>query len=166
MWVPLAILAVLSLIGGWLFNVPKFLEPLFPLHEGEAQAWLTYVSVAFGLGGIALAALFYLVAPGIPQALANAFSGVYTLIYNKYFIDELYDAAVVSPVVDGSRSLLWRIGDVGIIDGLVNGAGTVARCVGNVLRRAQSGYIRNYAAWVLAGSLLVIVWVGFRGVAR
>src|SRR5579871_2012469 len=52
MWIPLAVLAVLSVIGGWLFNIPKFLEPLFPLREGEAAAWLTYVSVAFGLGGI------------------------------------------------------------------------------------------------------------------
>ena len=166
MWVPLAILAVLSLIGGWAFNIPKFLEPLFPLREGEAQAWLTYVSVAAGLGGIALAAVMYLVSPALPESLANTFKGVYTLLYNKYFVDEMYDSAVVSPIVDGSRSLLWRVADAGVIDGLVNGIGQTAQGIGGILRRAQSGYIRNYAAWVLAGSLIVIVWVGWSGVAR
>ena len=163
MWIPLAILAILSLIGGWAFNVPKFLEPLFPLREGEAEAWLTWVSVAFGLGGIALAYVFYVLAPGIPDALAQAFKGPYNLIYNKYFIDELYDSAVVSPVMDGSRELLWRDADVRIIDGAVNGIGKTARGVGSLLRLPQSGYIRNYAAWVLAGAIIIVGWEGIRG---
>lgn len=163
MWVPLAILAVLSLIGGWAFNVPKFLEPLFPLNEGAGEAWLTWVSVAFGLGGIGLAYVFYVVAPGIPDSLAAAFKGPYNLIYNKYFVDELYDATVVSPVVDGSRELLWRVADVRMIDGAVNGIGKTARGVGSILRLAQSGYIRSYAAWVLAGSIIVVAWAGIRG---
>ncbi len=166
MWIPLAILAVLSLIGGWAFNVPKFLEPLFPLHEGGAEAWLTYVSVAAGFGGIALAYLFYVVAPGLPESLANTFKGAYNLIYDKYRIDELYDSIVVSPLVDGSRQLLWRVGDVRIIDGAANGIGTVARGLGGILRLGQSGYIRSYAAWVLAGSVLVIAYIGLMGMGR
>lgn len=163
MWIPLAILAVLSVIGGWAFNIPKFLEPLFPLHEGESVGWLTPVSVAFGLGGIALAYLFYVVAPGIPESLASAFKGPYNLIYNKYFVDELYDSAVVNPLVDGSRELLWRTADVRMIDGAVNGIGKTARGIGSLLRVPQSGYIRSYAAWVLAGSIIVIAWAGIRG---
>jgi NADH-quinone oxidoreductase subunit L len=166
MWVPLAILAVLSLIGGWAFNIPKFLEPLFPLHEGEAMPWLTYVSVAFGFGGIALAYLFYVVAPGIPVAIASGLSGLYNLIYNKYFIDEVYDATIISPTIDGSRQLLWRVADMRGIDGIANGIGSVARGIGQILRRGQSGYIRNYAAWVVAGAVLVIVLVGLRGAAQ
>ena len=163
MWVPLAILAVLSLIGGWAFNIPKFLEPLFPLQEGEPAGWLTPVSVAFGLGGIALAYLFYVVAPGIPESLAHTVHGLYTLIYNKYFVDEVYDSAFVSPLVDGSRELLWRVGDIRVIDGAVNGVGKTARAVGWLLRLPQSGYIRSYAAWVLAGSIIVIAWAGLKG---
>jgi NADH-quinone oxidoreductase subunit L len=166
MWIPLAILAVLSLIGGWAFNVPKFLEPLFPLHEGGAEAWLTYVSVAAGFGGIALAYLFYVAAPALPESLANTFKGAYDLIYDKYRIDELYDSIVVSPLVDGSRQLLWRVGDVRIIDGAANGIGTVARGLGGILRLGQSGYIRSYAAWVLAGSVLVIAYIGLMGMGR
>jgi NADH-quinone oxidoreductase subunit L len=165
MWGPLAALAGLSLAGGYI-NVPEFLEPMFPLAEGAHESWLVYVSVAAGLGGIALAYLFYVVSPGLPAALANSLRGLYTLIYNKYFVDELYDATVISPVVDGSRQLLWRVGDMRVIDGAVNGIGATARGIGNILRRVQSGYIRNYAAWVLAGSLLAIAILAFRGGTR
>ena len=165
MWIPLAILAVLSLGGGFI-NIPHFLEPLFPLPEGEPARWLEYVATAAGLGGIALAYLFYVVSPGLPESLATSFKGLHTLIYNKYFVDEFYDATVVEPVVDGSRQLLWRVADVQVIDGVANGIGSTARGLGGILRRAQSGYIRNYAAWVLAGSILAIAYIGFMGLAR
>jgi NADH-quinone oxidoreductase subunit L len=162
MWIPLAILAVLSLAGGYI-NIPKFLEPLYG-EPHEAPAWLMYVSVASGLLGIGIAYLFYVVSPSLPDSLANTFSGLYRWIYNKYFVDEFYDSTVVRPVVDGSRELLWRVGDVEVIDGAVNGVGTVARATGSLLRRLQSGYIRDYAGWVLAGSILVVVLMGFMGV--
>jgi NADH-quinone oxidoreductase subunit L len=162
MWIPLAILALLSLGGGYFIDIPKYLTPIFgEPHEGEA--WLMYVSVASGLAGIGVAALFYLASPAIPEALAKAFSGPYRWMYNKYYVDELYDATVVEPVLDGSRELLWRVADVRIIDGAVNGAGTVSQAVGNLLRHAQSGYIRSYAAWVVAGSILIIAYMGLRG---
>ncbi len=165
MWIPLAILALLSLGGGFI-NVPHFLEPLFPVAEGESARWLEYTATAAGLAGIALAYLFYVVSPGLPEALAGSFKGLYNLIYNKYFVDEFYDATVVEPVVDGSRQLLWRVADVELIDGAANGIGTTARGVGRLLRLAQSGYIRNYAAWVLAGSILAIAYIGFLGASR
>jgi len=165
MWIPLAILAVLS-VGGGFINIPHFLEPIFPLQEGEPARWLEYVATAAGLGGIALAYLFYVVSPGLPESLANTFKGIHTLIYNKYFVDEFYDATVVEPMVDGSRQLLWRVADVQVIDGVANGIGSTARGLGGILRRAQSGYIRSYAAWVLAGSILAIAYIGFMGLAR
>ncbi|MBV8847046.1 MAG: NADH-quinone oxidoreductase subunit L [Bryobacterales bacterium] len=164
MWVPLAILAVLSLGGGYI-NIPRFLEPLYGA-EHDAPAWLMYVSVVAGLLGIAVAYLFYVVSPSLPEALAKAFSGPYRWIYNKYYVDEFYDSTVVRPVVDGSREVLWRGADVDVIDGAVNGVGTFARATGALLRRAQSGYIRSYAAWVLAGSILVVVLMGFVWVGR
>ena len=165
MWMPLAILAVLSLVGGYI-NIPKFLEPMFPLAEDSGNEWTAYVSVAFGVGGIALAFLFYVVAPSIPGALERAFRPLYTLVYNKYFVDEFYGATVVHPTVDGSRTLLWRGADVRLIDGAVNGIGKTARAVGGILRLAQSGYIRDYAAWVVVGSLVLIVAMAFMGGAR
>jgi NADH-quinone oxidoreductase subunit L len=162
MWIPLAVLALLSLGGGFI-NIPQWLAPMFKPDEGPEVAWLKPVAIAAGLGGIALAYLFYIVAPSIPESLTRTFGGLYTLIYNKYFVDEFYDETVVSPVVDGSRTLLWRGADVTIIDGAVNGVGKLARVAGGFLKLAQSGYIRNYAAWVVAGSIiaiLVMVWAG------
>ena len=166
MWIPLAILAILSLAGGYI-NIPKWLEPMFKLQEeAPGTEWTVYVSVAAGLIGIALAALFYLVSPGIPEGLARTFSLPYRWIYNKYYVDEFYDSLIVEPTIDGSRSLLWRVVDAGGIDGIVNGAGKLSRSIGGILKRAQSGSIRSYAAWVVLGSILVIIAVTMAGGAR
>jgi NADH-quinone oxidoreductase subunit L len=73
---------------------------------------------------------------------------------------------VVKPLVGGSRVLLWRVMDAGVIDGIVNGVGARARNVGSVLRLMQSGNIRSYATWVLFGSVLVIVALGIAGGIR
>ena len=89
--------------------------------------------------------------------------GLYELIYNKYFVDEFYDATVVRPVVDGSRTLLWRTADAGLIDGAVNGIGKTARSIGGALKLAQSGFIRSYAAWVVAGSIAVVIAMALWG---
>jgi NADH-quinone oxidoreductase subunit L len=69
-------------------------------------------------------------------------------------------------LVDGSRTLLWRVADAGIIDGTVNGVGKTARAVGGILKLAQSGNIRNYAGWVLGGTLLVVMVMGLLGGVR
>jgi NADH-quinone oxidoreductase subunit L len=166
MWIPLAILAVLSLAGGYI-NVPRWLEPMFkPVEETPGAEWTVYVSVAAGLIGIVLAYLFYVVAPGLPESIARTFSGPYRWVYNKYFVDEFYDSTVVNPVVDGSRTLLWRTVDARVIDGAVNGIGQDARGIGGFLKLAQSGAIRSYAAWVVLGSILVIAFIGLLGGAR
>ena len=86
--------------------------------------------------------------------------GLYTLVYNKYFVDEIYAAAVVNPVVSGSREVLWKGVDVRLIDGAANGVGARARNVGSLLRLIQSGNIRSYATWVLLGSVVLIVAMG------
>jgi NADH-quinone oxidoreductase subunit L len=165
MWIPLVILAVLSLVGGFI-NIPKFLEPMFKLSEGELPSFVSLGPMIAGLSGIGLAYIFYVLAPKLPEQLASAFRGLYVLIYNKYFVDELYDATVVRPVVDGSRTLLWRTADVELIDGTVNGIGRTARTIGGALRLLQSGFIRNYAAWVVAGSITVVVVMALWGGSR
>jgi NADH-quinone oxidoreductase subunit L len=158
MWIPLVILAILSIVGGFMFNIPKFLEPMFKLaEEGGIPGWVATVPMVAGIAGIALAYLFYVLAPGIPAGIASAFKPVYTLIYNKYYVDEFYDSAVVDPMIEGSRTLLWRTADAGMIDGTVNGIGKTARAIGGLLKLPQSGYIRSYAGWVVAGAIVVIV---------
>jgi NADH-quinone oxidoreductase subunit L len=78
-------------------------------------------------------------------------------------VDELYDAAVVNPLVSGSRTVLWKGVDAGLIDGAVNGVGSRAQGFGSILKLLQSGNIRSYATWVLFGSVLVIVAIGIAG---
>ncbi|MFN7937384.1 MAG: NADH-quinone oxidoreductase subunit L [Bryobacteraceae bacterium] len=160
MWGPLAVLAVLSLGGGWYFKVPHYLEPLFPLAGEAHDSTLVLISVAAGGLGIIIAYVCYVLSPGIPDSISGALGPIYKLVYNKYFVDEVYDAAVVNPMVGGSRSVLWRIVDAGIIDGIVNGTATVSRSVGGVLRTLQSGNIRSYAAWVTLGGVAVLVVLG------
>jgi NADH-quinone oxidoreductase subunit L len=70
---------------------------------------------------------------------------------------------VVDPVIQGSQTVLWRGMDAGVIDGIVNGVGRRSKNVGGALKRLQSGYIRSYAAWVVLGSLVVIIAMGMIG---
>jgi NADH-quinone oxidoreductase subunit L len=166
MLAPLAVLAGLSLAGGRLFDVPAFLEPLFPAALEYHELALVVVATASGFIGIFLAYVFYVWRPALPEALAARAGGLYTLVLNKYFVDEVYDAAVVTPVVSGSRAVLWKFFDAGLIDGLVNGAGGAAQSIGGVLRRLQSGNIRSYAAWVVFGAVLALMALGLAGGAR
>ncbi len=167
MLAPLAVLAALSLAGGFLFNVPAFLAPLFPLAaEAHEDIGPVLVSVAFGFAGIALAWLFYAAKPDLPDRFTAAIGGLYKLVYNKYFVDEIYAAVVVNPVVSGSREVLWKGVDAALIDGAVNGAGNRARGIGGVLKLIQSGNIRSYATWVLLGSVILLLTLGVMGGLR
>ncbi len=163
MWGPLAVLAVLSVVGGFLFNVPKILGNMFPIEEAAEVPWLVYVSVFAGVVGIALAYYMYVLAVDVPERVTKAFGALYTLVYNKYFIDEVYDTTVVHPLVEGSRSVLWRGVDQGFIDGIVNGVGYESKAVGGVLRLMQSGNIRSYATWVVLGSVALLIVMGVAG---
>jgi NADH-quinone oxidoreductase subunit L len=157
MWIPLAILAALSLTGGLLFKIPDFLRDFFPAQEVPEDSSLMMISVASGVIGIFVAWLMYVAKPAMGDSLASTFKPIYTMLYNKYFVDEIYDATVVNPLVGGSRWVLWKGADAGLIDGSVNGVGTIAQKAGDVLRRLQSGNVRSYATWVLFGSVLAIV---------
>jgi NADH-quinone oxidoreductase subunit L len=113
-----------------------------------------------GFGGIALAYLCYVASPGLADAFTNSLSGLY-----KVF-DRFYDAVVVKPLMALSRVVLWRGVDTGLIDGIVNGVGARSRGIGGVLRLLQSGNIRSYAAWVVLGSVVLLIAIGFAGGAR
>jgi NADH-quinone oxidoreductase subunit L len=156
---PLIVLAAFSLGGGYL-SVPHWLAPLFPVTE-HASLQPMIISAGFGIAGILLATLIYVIQPSLSDSLKSAAGPLYTLLVNKYYVDELYTAAIVKPLNLVSRTLLWRGVDEGLIDsGLVNGAGSAIQSIGSVLRRWQSGSIRNYATWILAGSLLLIFVLG------
>ncbi len=165
MTVPLVVLAALSLAGGY-FNVPRWLEPLFPLANEHHDPLLVFISVGAGFAGIALAYYLYLVRPGTADRVAASLGWFYRLVLDKFRIDELYGALIVRPLVKGSEKILWKGFDVGLIDGTVNGVGSKARSIGGVLRLVQSGYIRNYAVWIVLGALLILLAAVFTGGVR
>src|SRR4029077_13357488 len=94
--------------------------------EAPEEFSLVAISVAAGLIGIALAWLMYIAKPALADSVASRFGALYRLVYNKYFVDEIYNAVVVKPLVSGSRVVLWRGVDAGLIDGMANGIGSPA----------------------------------------
>jgi NADH-quinone oxidoreductase subunit L len=167
MWGPLAVLAALSVVGGYLFNVPRILGAMFPPAEETAgESTLMVVSIAAGLIGILIAWYMYVVNIALPEKITSSLGAFYRLVYNKYYVDELYDATVVHPLVEGSTTVLWHGVDQGVIDGVVNGVGHQSRAIGGVLRLIQSGNIRSYATWVVLGSVAVLLVMGFAGGVR
>ncbi|HOC18717.1 MAG TPA: NADH-quinone oxidoreductase subunit L [Vicinamibacterales bacterium] len=125
-------------------------------HDTGLELGLMGVSTAVALGGIALAALFFLRRRDLADAWAARYRGMHRLLLHKYYVDELYDAAIVQPVKTGSEQVLWKGVDAGLIDGAVNGAGLTIRGASASLRRLQTGSLRSYAASLFVGVLLVL----------
>jgi NADH-quinone oxidoreductase subunit L len=152
--------------------IATWLEPSFVAPMADGAAWaavppesdvglehvLTLVSTLVALGGIGVAAFLYLRRPDAAEALRARFPVLYRLLLNKYYVDETYDAAIVQPIRIVSEEGLWRGVDDRIIDGAVNGMGTIVTRLSELMRRMQTGSVLSYAASVLVG---VIVIVGY-----
>jgi NADH-quinone oxidoreductase subunit L len=127
---------------------------------GHASAGLEFalmaLSVAVGVAGILLARHLYLKNTALPGRIAGRMKGLYRLVYNKYFVDEAYEASIVRPGYKLSESLLFRWIDVAVIDGIVNGVGVAARLVGSTARLLQTGVVRTYALIFLLGLIYLI----------
>jgi len=169
---PLCILAFLSTVGGW-FAAPKlwdgpdhfknFLDPVFAsaaslaphiTEPGQSiELEFSGFAVLAGVIGLVIAISLYLGDPERPKRLAKKLGALYTLVYNKYFVDEIYGALIVRPLIWLSRNVLWQVVDVGMIDGTVNGAADAARAAGSEARQLQSGNARSYATWVIVGAV-------------
>ncbi len=167
MLAPLIILALLSLVGGlvgWGNHFEHFLEPVFgtAVVEGASRGTellLMGVSVVVALSGWWLAYWLYCARPELPQRIADSLDGFYEAVLHKYYVDELYAALFVKPLIDGSTRILWQGVDRNIIDAAVNDAGDGARRVSDEVRHMQSGNIRSYAGWIAAGSAVVIAFM-------
>jgi NADH-quinone oxidoreductase subunit L len=125
----------------------------------------TGISLAAAFFGLFLAWLLYHARPELPDRIAESAHGLYSAVANKYWIDELYAAIFVTPLVAISRIVFWRTVDQGLIDGTLDGSADSARELSDEVRHMQSGNLRSYAGWVAIGATAVIaymVWVGTR----
>ena len=140
----------------------RLLEPAVPGREdlGVRQRLLQLLHRELTLHpdrrpriGLAIAWFIYLGDPERPKRLAKSLGGLYKLVYGKYFVDEIYGALIIKPLIWGSEHILWHVVDEGMIDGTVNGAADAARAAGGQARKLQSGNARSYATWVIIGAV-------------
>ncbi|MCP2501791.1 MAG: NADH-quinone oxidoreductase subunit L [Deltaproteobacteria bacterium] len=196
MTVPLTILAVLSVAGGWI-GIPAvlggsnlfehWLAPVFhpvaaagahgaaagAAHGAEAGAHhsttleigLMALSVAIALCGIGLAYFLYRVRTEKPEEIARKWPTLYDVVYNKYYIDEFYEWALIRRIVAISIGL-WEMFDALFIDGIVNGAAGLVRAAGDRVRRLQGGVVGGYAFSLLAGAVLLVGYILYRSVVQ
>jgi NADH-quinone oxidoreductase subunit L len=198
MTVPLMVLAVASVIGGYVGiphvlgganHIHEFLAPVLgggaepaKAHAGItllSQAWasggeaaghsaaleflMMAVSVIIALIGIGTAYFFYVKNPALPKQLAENFGGLYRLVFNKYYIDELYEVLFVKSL-KGLGTGLWKGFDDFIIDGTVNGIAYLIGWISSVMRRIQTGAVQNYAFSMVIGGVILAFYYMVRSI--
>ncbi|MBC8358342.1 MAG: NADH-quinone oxidoreductase subunit L [Candidatus Aminicenantes bacterium] len=172
MTIPLVILAFFSIVAGYI-GLPvvfgkklnlfhSFLEPVIgeghEAHLGLGTEWvLILISVAVAFLGIYIAYVFYIRSPQIPSTLIARFPFVHKLLFNKYYVDEIYNAIFVNSTIKGSEIIYDKF-DLKVIDGGVNGTATAAGFFGKILSYFQSGLIKDYALIFLLG---LIIFLGY-----
>ena len=160
MTVPLIILAVLSVITGYL-GIPEFLGPMFetgrsePTHEEGAAIGIMVVATTMGLLGIAGAYYVYVLNPALPGRFAQRWQSVYQGSLNKWYVDEAYDRTIVRPTFSAATEL-WKRVDVNVIDGTVNGVARAIAWGGWILRLTQSGQTQHYALGMALGVVVIL----------
>jgi len=177
--IPLMVLGFLAVVGGYI-GMPKllgmlpnyfehWLEPVFEqahefskayIHEGahhsHALEWgLMILSVVIALIGISIAYTMYVKNTDLPRKFTSAFPALHRAVYNKWYIDELYDAVIVNPC-KWFGNFLWKGFDVLVVDGIVNGVAKVVYGMSVALKGLQSGYVHNYAFGMVAGVVIIV----------
>ncbi len=126
-------------------------------HHDPTEYALMFLSVAYALLGILVAYFAYLLKPDLPGKVAARAKGLYELLYNKYFVDEIYQAVFVEGTL-ALATFFWAFWDVVVIDGIVNGTGYVVRSLGGGLRLLQTGKVQAYAMTVLLGAVVLVAY--------
>jgi NADH-quinone oxidoreductase subunit L len=172
---PLLILALLSLGGGWIgieraggwINMERFagfLAPVFGARGAESgsaklELALSAAAVGAALVGWLVAYLFYCERSTVPARLAGALPHSYKLLANKYYVDEIYGAMVVKPLLGVSKYFLGWVVEVAVLGGIASLLAGSARFIGAILQYWQSGNLRSYAAWLAAGAAAVLLFL-------
>ena len=180
MTVPLIVLGILSVIGGFI-GIPEifsgehgnlfhtWLAPVFKTTELKLMNIASYshfeeillmiISVVAAASAIFYARYIYLKKPAVADRTASRFKGIYNLLLNKYFLDEAYEASVVSPIVNGSEKVLWKIADNKIIDGTINGLAKIVDNISGTIKKIQTGIAQSYALVMVLGILIALLWI-------
>ena len=169
MTIPLMILCIGAVASGWI-GIPhllgggahftEFLKPVLghpEAHGTHAEEWMVMaISIIAGFSGIGLAALFYLVKTDIPVMLAQKFNAAYKVLWNKYYVDELYSFIIVRPAIWTAKNILIGITDARIIEAIVNGVPKGIGEFSRILRKVQTGLLQHYAAIMALGVLIIM----------
>jgi NADH-quinone oxidoreductase subunit L len=140
-------------------------EPGQEAAAGEHNALeltLMAVSSLVAFAGIGLATFLWLKNRQIPERMAKQYHGLYNLLLNKYYVDEIYDAAIVQPIKVTSTEGLWRGFDVKVVDGAVNGAGYLVSGFSIVMRLLQNGSVKTYAMSTFVGVVAILAYYLWR----
>jgi NADH-quinone oxidoreductase subunit L len=178
MTIPLIVLAGLSIVGGFI-GIPQslmggnaleqWLEPIFapalsklrvmPHHVEVTEYILMVLSVGIALAGIYGARLVYLRRQELSALWQQKYARIYNILWNKYYLDEVYDALFVRPTLRLSNSLLWKGVDVAVIDWMVNGTATAVAWCAFWVRRVQTGVAQMYATVLVGGIVVILFWL-------
>jgi NADH-quinone oxidoreductase subunit L len=198
MTVPLMVLAVLSVIGGYIGvphvlgganHIHEFLAPVLgggaesaKAHAGisiVSQAWasgseagghsaalefvMMAISVVIALIGIGIAYLFYVKNPALPKLAAEKWKRLYKLVYNKYYVDELYEILFINSLKNLGTGL-WKGFDEFVIDGTINGIAYFIGLLSGVMRKMQTGLVQNYAFSMILGGIVLAAYYIVRAI--
>ena len=169
MTVPLMFLAVGAIAAGWIGIPPilgggnhfaEFLKPVVghpEFHGTHAQEWgVMALSTSIAIFGIIVAAFLYLRKSDIPERMSKQFKVIYDLLYNKYYVDEIYNFLLVQPTLKLASKILVGITDGKMIEGVVNGVPGLIGKFSQKLRRFQTGTVHHYAIFMAAGAVFII----------
>jgi NADH-quinone oxidoreductase subunit L len=174
---PLVVLAALAAVGG-LVGIPhaidflhvgnkldQFLAPVFhhsqQLYEIQAhgsastEISLMVLSVVIAVIGISIATVMYLKNPQLPAKFVARFSQLHRLVYNKWFVDEAYDVLFVNSTKKFG-TFCWKVFDVKVVDGIVNGTGKIVDAFATALRHTQTGLFQHYALTMVLGMVIMV----------
>jgi NADH-quinone oxidoreductase subunit L len=179
MTIPLVILAFLAFIGGYI-GLPhalgggawfeNFLRPVFPgahveaaaiPHSPELEYGLMILSAIAAGTGILLAYMIYISKPARAKNLGAKFPGIYKTLWNKYYVDEFYNAAFVQPVIKLGQ-FFWQVTDLKGVDGLANGSAALIGWLSGKIRTVHTGLVRNYILVFTLGVIIILGYVIFR----
>jgi NADH-quinone oxidoreductase subunit L len=198
MTVPLMVLAVLSIIGGYI-GVPHVLGGANHIHEflapvlgggaepAKAHAGITFISQAWASGGevgghstsveffmmavsvvialigMGIAYLLYVKNPALPKLVAEKWKGLYKLVFNKYYVDELYEILFINSLKKLGTGL-WKGFDELVIDATVNGIAYFIGLISGTIRKMQTGFVQNYAFSMVIGGIVLVAYYIVRAV--